>query len=83
VKNAGFICADALRLPFREDYFDLVFSRDVFHHVSDKDGMFQEIIRVLKRPVKPTLNLRSIQRHLFCLCSRELNKDRALLRLEL
>ena len=48
IQNAKFICGEALTLPFRDNYFDFVFCRDVLHHVENKTKMLQEMIRVLK-----------------------------------
>lgn len=64
VKKAKFICADAKDLPFSDDYFDLVFCRDVFHHVQDKDKMIQEMLRVLK-PKKAIVMLESNGKNFF------------------
>jgi len=38
----------AEQLDFPDDYFDLVFSVDVIHHVSDRTTYFREACRVLK-----------------------------------
>jgi len=38
----------AEQLDFPDDYFDLVFSVDVIHHVSDRTAYFREACRVLK-----------------------------------
>lgn len=48
IRDAKFVCGDALILPFRDNYFDFVFCRDVLHHVKDKAAMVREMIRVLK-----------------------------------
>jgi phosphoethanolamine N-methyltransferase len=36
------------RLPFPDESFDLVFSKDAMVHIPDKDAIFAEIVRVLK-----------------------------------
>ncbi len=43
-------CADAAKLPFPKDFFDLVVSSDFFGHVpaENKDAVLEEINRVLK-----------------------------------
>ncbi|MCU1277972.1 MAG: SAM-dependent methyltransferase [bacterium] len=41
--------ADAARLPFGDDSFDLVLIRDVLHHVPDPAGVVAEAERVLRR----------------------------------
>lgn len=48
LKKTKFACADALNLPFQDNSFDVVFCRDVFHHVSDRNKMFEEMIRVCR-----------------------------------
>ena len=48
-----FLCADALFLPFRDGLFDLVYCRDLLHHVSyDRKKLMSEIIRVCKRDAR-------------------------------
>jgi len=39
---------DAARMQFPDDHFDVVFSKDVFEHLSDPEGAISEISRVLK-----------------------------------
>lgn len=48
IKDAMFVCTDALNLPLCDNYFELVFCKDVLHHVKDKDKMLKEMIRVCK-----------------------------------
>jgi ubiquinone/menaquinone biosynthesis C-methylase UbiE len=47
---AGFACADATRLPFQADSFDVVLCRDVLHHleVEDKQKVIAEMFRVCR-----------------------------------
>lgn len=47
VENVTFIEADAERLPFEEDSFDVVISNGVIDLIPDKDAVFSEIYRVL------------------------------------
>lgn len=43
------VCGNALQLPFREQKFDLVFCRDLLHHVNwARDQLLAEAFRVLK-----------------------------------
>ncbi|MCA0056302.1 MULTISPECIES: class I SAM-dependent methyltransferase [unclassified Mesorhizobium] len=46
--RASFIQAPPGRLPFEDQSFDVVFSKDALLHVADKDTLFAEIFRVLK-----------------------------------
>jgi len=45
---ALYLIARAERLPLRSEYFDLLFSVDVIHHISDRAAYYQEAFRVLK-----------------------------------
>ncbi len=47
-KSLSWIEADALSLPFREGYFDLVTSAFGFRNLADYDSGLREIFRVLK-----------------------------------
>jgi SAM-dependent methyltransferase len=42
------VCADSLKLPFRDSSFDTILSTQVIEHVSDPSEMMREISRVLK-----------------------------------
>ena len=43
-----FVCADATRLPFQDETFDVVLCRDVLHHTEDKSEVVAELIRVCR-----------------------------------
>ena len=43
----GLIIADASKLPFVDDYFDLIFSSNVLEHIEDIDAGLSEMKRVL------------------------------------
>lgn len=43
-----FVQAPPGRLPFADESFDLVFSKDAMVHIPDKDAIFAEIFRVLR-----------------------------------
>lgn len=47
--NIEFILQDAGKLNFPENYFDLVVSYGVLHHLKDLKGMFSQLKRVLKK----------------------------------
>jgi len=49
VLNAGFMCGDALELPFRGGSFDVVICAHVYEHVPDSERLMNEIYRVLKK----------------------------------
>ena len=46
--RVGAVFADAQRLPFRDDYADVIVSRGSYHFWKDKGLAFSEIYRVLK-----------------------------------
>src|SRR5262245_3674688 len=46
--NARFEVADAFRLPFDADAFDLVLTRLALHHLPDPSAAIQEMARVLR-----------------------------------
>ena len=46
--NARFQVADALNLPFPDDYFDVVHCHTVFIHIPDTMAALAKIKRVLK-----------------------------------
>ena len=46
-ESAGFN-ADGEKLPFQDDYFDIVYSNGVLHHAEDTDRCIAEVHRVLK-----------------------------------
>ncbi|MBN1354536.1 MAG: class I SAM-dependent methyltransferase, partial [Candidatus Omnitrophica bacterium] len=49
-KNARFVCADILKRPFPEDFFDSVLFSTSGHHIDDKT--LYEIMRALERVLK-------------------------------
>jgi len=60
---------DLISLPFPDNYFDFVYSNQVFEHVIDKKKSFEEIYRVLK-PGGVTIHIfpskwRPIEPHIF------------------
>lgn len=46
--RASFVQAPPGPLPFQDESFDIVFSKDALLHVPDKDALFTEIFRVLR-----------------------------------
>lgn len=51
VKLAGqnrFVCGDALRLPFAESSFDIVWTQHAAMNIADKARLYREVARVLK-----------------------------------
>jgi len=45
---AHFLMARAEELPLQNEYYDLLFSVDVIHHISDRPAYYKEAFRVLK-----------------------------------
>lgn len=69
-KNASYKVSDAMKLPFKDNTFDLVLCMHVYEHVPDSQKLFNEIYRVLKKngvcylaaqnaawPIEPHYNL--------------------------
>jgi ubiquinone/menaquinone biosynthesis C-methylase UbiE len=48
IKNINFIIADVHKLPFPDEYFDLVVCKDSFHQFSNPIKAIKEMYRVLK-----------------------------------
>lgn len=46
--NMVFVKGNAEELPFLDDSFDILFSRLAFHHFTDTENVFREMVRVLK-----------------------------------
>ena len=46
--NMVFVKGYAEELPFLDNSFDIVLSRLAFHHFTDTDNVFREMVRVLK-----------------------------------
>jgi len=44
--NLKISVADALGLPYKNDYFDLVFSKGVFHHIDNSDYTVRNKLRI-------------------------------------
>lgn len=49
IKGAKFFCESATQLHFRDEQFDVVFCRDLLHHVSQRGKVIQEMFRVCKK----------------------------------
>jgi len=49
VSNIGFDCGSIEELPYEEGRFDAVISNCVINHAEDKEKVFREIARVLKK----------------------------------
>ena len=48
LKNATFVLADALKLPFKNNEFDVVTSFETIEHLKNRDLFIREVKRVLK-----------------------------------
>lgn len=49
LKNITFVKGYAEELPFLEDSYDIVFTRLSFHHFTDIEKCFSEMVRVVKK----------------------------------
>lgn len=49
--NKNFLVMDASDLKFESDYFDFIFTKDVFHHLTDE--VFLKTLSEMKRVLKP------------------------------
>lgn len=49
IRDVTFEVASALKLPFKNDMFDFVFSNGVLHHTTSIEDGISELIRVLKK----------------------------------
>ena len=47
-RETGFVCANALHLPFAEATFDLVWTQHAAMNIADKARLYREVARVLK-----------------------------------
>lgn len=48
-KKLEFLISDARDLPFKDESFDVVFTKDTLHHILDKEKVLKEIKRVTKK----------------------------------
>lgn len=51
-----FVCADAKELPYPDESFDTIIMNDAMEHVSDPEGVLQEVMRVLTKNGKVYIN---------------------------
>jgi len=51
IRNSSFTAFDGLKLPYKDEEFDVVFTSMVFHHIEHKlhNAILKEIYRVLKK----------------------------------
>ena len=50
--DKDFICMSAVDLKFENDHFDVIFTKDLFHHLAD--DLFSKVLAEMKRVLKPT-----------------------------
>ncbi len=62
--NMVFVKGNAEELPFLDNSFDILFSRLAFHHFTDIESIFREMVRVLKPGGKFVLIDRSGRRNI-------------------
>lgn len=70
--NTGLIAGDGFSMPFKENIFDLVFCKNLLHHVDDKSKIISELIRVCK-PGKKIIIIEGNGRNLINIFFRILN----------
>lgn len=73
-----FVVASVDRLPFEDDYFDVVFCLNSFHHYPDQKKALREMYRVLKKGGTMVLLdpfLDNFLRRLWCLLLNVLHKE--------
>ncbi|HID93743.1 MAG TPA: class I SAM-dependent methyltransferase [bacterium (Candidatus Stahlbacteria)] len=46
--KASFVCSDGSSMPFANQAFDIIFTKDCMEHFPDPDAVMREMIRVLK-----------------------------------
>lgn len=56
-KKIKFVCADAENLPFKSNFFDIIYTASVPHDVNNFDKYLKEIHRVLKKNGTVYMNL--------------------------
>lgn len=61
IKNTNLILkqTSATNILFRSDFFDFIYMNDVIHHIADREKMFREIYRVLKKGGKICIDTQS------------------------
>ncbi len=52
LRNVRFICGDILTLDSGEGGFDVVWSRDAFLHIADKDALFRRLVSLMRPGAK-------------------------------
>ena len=48
-KDAEFVTFDGINIPFDDDYFDMIFSNQVFEHVRHPEALLAEVRRTLSK----------------------------------
>lgn len=48
VQNSNFIVCNGCFLPFKDNSFDIIFVKDVLHHINECDLVLREILRAVK-----------------------------------
>lgn len=77
---AHFVCADGFMLPLRDNSFDVVFCRDLLHHIVESQRLVDEMVRVCK-PRGSVICIEAVGRNpvIFCLAC-AVRAERGLLR---
>ena len=65
IKSINLIRGDLLKLPFKDNYFDFIFSGGVLHHTGNPQGAFKNLVKSLKSKGKIYIWLYSIEQGIF------------------
>lgn len=49
LSNLRIIKNESLKLPFKDDFFDIIYAADVLEHIKDSRGLHKEFSRILKK----------------------------------
>ena len=65
IKSINLIRGDLLKLPFKDNYFDFIFSGGVLHHTGNPQRAFKNLVKSLKPKGKIYIWLYSVEQGIF------------------